>query len=673
MDIGSSYGGYSVLTDHILDAIFAGLDLVFKARWVAPLVILPIMVCAALALWWRAASIAKPFLQAARSRTIVLRRALGADSDPTTERNAFANNFGEISAAMGEVTLGSVDLVRAWHEFHESLVDETETPIRNTTRPSNYFGRAILRNKDLIFWSNTFVGLGLILTFFGIVVALNSTAHGMRAGATIQESQGALRDLLLIASAKFFSSIAGLGASLILRFAEHGLTKKCAREVHAICDLLERGLLYVPPQLLAVRQLDELKRQSTQLEKFNTDLALSIGEQVGEKFQSVMAPMQGSLATLSSSMEQMSDRMSERLEEGVGKAIETATNGELRALGHTLEALRSQLEGLSTHVQGSGEEAAKQIRAAGSDFAQAAQDIREAFSGLTGQVGEMGRSLAEDTATARNRQAELLDSTMAGLEAANARTADVMAQAAESLRSAGVSVAGELQQQMSTAMTDAAKQAETVIRTAIAESSVAFAESGRALINSVELAATRISALAAAIEKSERNASGAAEAFQSSADGARSAATAMSEAAGGFATAASPVATAAKAFQDAAGRIESSLGQSEKAAAEALEAMTKLADEIGETQEAAEDAWTSYRARFDGVDVALEKTLGQMVSTLAGSMNEFRTFAQNVDTEMAKAVGRLAQSMALIEENSDSIAQLAEAMRERDPPKEPAK
>jgi Sec-independent protein translocase protein TatA len=652
--------------DLILNELFALLELVFKNRYVAPLILLPAMLLAASGIWLYASYRSRPFIASAKARVAVLRKALGEESEPAAERNHFAGAFGDISAAMGRMTRGADSLVRAWHEFHESIVDETETPVRNTTRPSAFFMRATPRQRDLIFWSNTFIGLGLILTFLGIVVALNATSDGMREGASATESQEALRDLLTVASVKFFTSIGGLVAGLMLRFAEHGLSKKCEREVLAICDLLERGLLYISPQVLAVLQLSELKRQSTQLEKFNTDLAMSIGEQVGQQFQSVMSPMKSSLGALNTNMEAMSDRLSERLGEGVGKAIESATNGELRALGQTLEALRSQLEGLSQHVQGSGEDAARQIRAAGADFAQAASDIREAFSGLTGQVGEMGRAIATDTDIARTRQAELLTSTIAGLEAANAKTADVMSQAADALRGAGVSVAGDLQERMGAAMTDAAKQAESVIRTAINESGAAFAESGKAIIEAVELAASRISALAAAIEKSERNASNAAEAFQTSADGARSAAGAMSEAAGGFAVAASPVATAAKSFQDAAARIAATLDQSERAAAEALKEMTNLSQQIRNTQETAEEAWASYRARFEGVDLSLEKTLGHMVSTLGDSMSEFRKFAQDVDTEMGRAISRLANSMSIIEENADSIAQFAEALRSHD-------
>lgn len=655
-------GGQLIDPNVILTVMFDGLEIVFKNSWVAPLVLLPVMVLWALFFWLRASFRSRPFINAAKARVSALRQALGNETDPANERNAFAENFADVTTAMGKLERGAEPLVRSWHEFHESIVDETETPVRNTTRPMAFFLREIPKHKDLIFWSNTFVGIGLVLTFLGIVVALHSTAEGMRDGATAKESQAALRALLAIASVKFFTSIAGLLASLLLRFAEYKLSRKCERDVLTICDLLERGLLYVSPQVLAVHQLNELKRQSTQLEKFNTDLAMSIGEQVGQHFQSAMSPMQSSLSALNTNMEMMSDRLSERLGEGVGKAIESATNGELRALGDTLESLRQQLQGLSQHVQGSGEDAAKQIRAAGLDFAQAAADIREAFTGLTGQVGDIGRSITATTNATNEKQDALLNATLANFETTNIRTSEVMSQAVNALRDAGTSVASELQERMGSAMTEAAHTAEGIVRTAIEESGVAFAESGKAIVEAVDFAANKISALASAIEKSERAAAGSAVAFQSSADGANTAARAMSEAANGFATAASPVATAAKSFQDAAGRISTSVDQSERASIEALKAMTALTTEITDTQDSARNAWEDYRIRFDGVDQSLGKTFEQMTSTLSDSMNEFRKFAQEVDSEMARAIGRLSSSMSIIQESTETLVEFVDVM-----------
>ncbi|WP_157138879.1 anti-phage ZorAB system protein ZorA [Asticcacaulis biprosthecium] len=590
---------------------------------------------------------------------------MGDQSDPEAARNAFANAFGEVSQAMNDRAPGAEPLVRAWQEFHKTIVDETKNPILNTARPSAFFVRVIPQPRELIFWSNTFVGIGLILTFIGIVVALHTASEGMVADSTVKQQQAALQGLLNVAAAKFFSSIAGLAASLMLRFAENNMTRRLNTEVNRLCDLLEKGLMYVPAQLLAVQQLDELKRQSTQLEKFNTDLALSIGEQVGQQFQAVMSPMQASLGALHTSIDSMSESLSKSLGDGVGKAIEGAASGQLGELAKTLANLGEQLAGLSEHVQGSGEDAARQIRAAGADFAQAAQDIREAFSGLTSQVGEIGAAITQDADAARKQQADLLQLTMAGFEAANQQTQAAMAGAVQSLQDAGTKVAGDLQAQMGDAMTSAAKEAQALVRAAIEDSSKSFADAGKSISDAVESAALRIAALATAIEKSERHASSTAEAFMNTADGARSAASSMADAAGGFATAATPVANAAKALQEAATRIAAKLDESEKSAVEALKSMQELVDGIEETQASATEAWTSYRSRFDGVDKSLEGVLNEMKEQLSNSMKTFETFSQAFDAEMGKAVSRLGGVLEPLKENSEAIAELADELKKQ--------
>ncbi|MDP1601841.1 MAG: hypothetical protein Q8M03_01080, partial [Legionella sp.] len=97
------------------------------------------------------------------------------------------------------------------------------------------------------------------LTFIGIVVALNTAGAGMEGGT--QETQFALQELLAVAGAKFFASIAGLIASIVLRFADAHYQRKLRGKVERISSLLERGMLYVPAQLLASQQLEELRRQ----------------------------------------------------------------------------------------------------------------------------------------------------------------------------------------------------------------------------------------------------------------------------------------------------------------------------------------------------------------------------------------------------------------------------
>ncbi len=63
--------------------------------------------------------------------------------------------------------------------------------------------------------ADTFVGVGLIFTFMGLVAALGSAAETIATGA--DNSQAALLGLLGAASVKFFTSIAGIGGAVVMR------------------------------------------------------------------------------------------------------------------------------------------------------------------------------------------------------------------------------------------------------------------------------------------------------------------------------------------------------------------------------------------------------------------------------------------------------------------------
>ena len=448
----------------ILRAMLSAVGLVYSIPWVAPFVLLPILLLAAAYLVLRAQGRTKPFIYAARARVVALRAALGDDPDPVAERAAFSRNYPDVESALNATGPGSEGLVPAWREFHETLIDETSSPIRNTNRPSAYFQRAAPRQTDLVFWSNVFVGVGLILTFFGLVVALNTAAQGMQ--GDVAHSKEALTQLLVVAGAKFFTSIAGLLASLMLRFAEHRLSRATYAQTEEICALLERGMLYIPPQRLASEQLDVLREQRDELKTFNSDLALQIGERVGAQFQQVMAPVNASLATLNDSMNMMSEGMGQ----SAAKAIAEASGGELRALGQTLGALGERLDTLSATVGSSGDEAARQIRAAGEDFARAAADIRAAFQTLVERVDGLGAKLADQGDAAAKVQEQALSRLQEGILETLNRSNEALVEAVTALRSAGGEAAEAMQRELGTALAAGVAESQRTFRAVIEES-----------------------------------------------------------------------------------------------------------------------------------------------------------------------------------------------------------
>lgn len=651
--------------DAIVDWLFGILDPIFSQRYVAPVIILPAMLLVAAFLIAHAGTRARPFYKAADRRIRALTAAIGASGDHVQERTDFAASFADVSAVLRTPQRGAEPLIRAWNEFDESIIDAKSSPIRNTSRPQVFFARAIPQVGHLAFWSNVFVGVGLLLTFIGIVVALNTAGAGMESG-TQEDTQIALQELLAVAGAKFFASIAGLIASIVLRFADAHYQRKLRGKVERIGALLERGLLYVPPQLLASQQLDELRRQSAELGRFHTDLAGSIGAEIARRFEGAMAPVSTSLGALSERLGDFTDRVGAGLGRGAAEAVSAAASGELRALGKTLEGIGGQLDRAGQSVNGSGEDVARQIRLAGEDFASAARDIREAFASLRSDVDGVGRSLIERNETMAAAQSSTLEAALAAFNASQADSAEALSDAAQRLGEAGNETARSMQASLAATFRTSLDEIQGVLRTSIVEAGTGFGRAGAELSASVRTAVDRIAELAASIDRSREGADGLAAAFKGTAAESAGAAGSLAAAAAGFAAAAEPVVQSAQALGLVSDRLAATAAEQTRAGAEAFESLKALAAGIRATEEAAAEAWRDYRTRFEGVDQNLAHTLDRMGGALADALQQLRDFAGKIDQELAAAVLRLATPLDAIQESGEAIRRFAASVRSPD-------
>jgi methyl-accepting chemotaxis protein len=645
------------ILEKILDLFLGVLDFAYGERWVAPFVLLPIMFAAAFVVRQRAKKRVVPYLSAAQERIDALQSALGTDPDPDAERRTFAENYIEVSGAMGAEQEGAHNLVQAWREFQESMVDESASPVRNTNRPSAFFNRATPKLTVLHFASNIFVGVGLILTFLGLIVALDTAAQNM--GEDIAAAKLSLEHLLTVAGAKFFTSVAGLGASIWLRFTEYNLSKKIRRDTDLICGLLERGLLYVSPQRLAVEQLDVLREQRDQLKFFNTDVALQLSERIGAQFTQAIAPVAASLTELNDNM----TSVTQGIGAGAREAIEKVSGEQLRGLSETLGELRGKLDAIGQSVGNSGTDAANQIRLAGEDFSKAASDIREAFDRLAGQVDGMGTRITEQSDAAQAAQQKALSDILAGIEDAQARSNTMLTTMLTTLQTAGSEAAGSIRQEVEKTLKSGVEASGETFRKAIEASSGELRDTTKKLSDAVGEAAQQVERASVGFSQSGEKAAQTAEAMRNVTDSARTVATSMSDAAQGFASAAGPVAEAARSVNQAASRVADTVEADRAAAIAALTEMRSLADSIRSTQQSAETAWSDYRARFEGVDQALSKATEKLAETLGDSLTQFRKFAQETDREMAAAVSRLSNTLTQIEEYAESLDDFVEETR----------
>lgn len=650
--------------NNLLDIILGVLNLVYGERWVAPFILLPAMLFAAAYVHYKAAAIAKPYLSAAAYRVQALKDALGKDNDPVAERASFAQNYIDTSAKMNEEGEGAYGLVLAWREFQEAMVDETTSPIRNTNRPTAFFNRAAPKQTMLTFASNIFVGVGLILTFLGLIVALNTAAKGM-SGQDVNVAKESLQHLLVVAGAKFFTSVAGLGASIWLRFAEHGLSKRVRYETDLLCELLERGLLYVSPQRLAVEQLEVMQEQRDQLKFFNTDVALQLSERIGAQFTQAIAPVAASLSTLNDNMASVTQGIGA----GAREAIEKVSGDQLRGLSDTLNELRSRLDQIGTAVNSSGDDAAQKIRLAGEDFAAAAKDIREAFAGLTTQVDTIGKDMTSRGEAANEAQNKALEKILGSIEDAQTKSVGMVSEILEALKKGGIETADRMREEVGNTLKVGVEASQETFRIAIAESGQALKYTAASLSRAVGEAATQVERAAVGLSRTGDGAERTADAIRSVTDNARLVASSLGEASTGFSQAAAPVAEAARSVNQATTQLTKTITEERAAGVQALSEMKGLAEDVRATHSAAAGAWQDYRARFEGVDRSLADATDKLAQTLADSLTQFRDFAQKVDREMASAVGRLGNTMTQIEEYAEALDEFVEHSRSS---KEPA-
>lgn len=641
----------------VLNFILELLERLYGKPWIAFCFFIVMFVIAGFIEFRKRREVA-PYLKAAKARVAALRSAIGDSSEAVAEREAFSRNYLDVAEALNTGGAGATGLVQAWREFHESIIDENASPIRNTNRPSVYFHRAAPRLTDLAFASNVFVAAGLILTFVGLVVALHTAAANLN---DPQKAKEALTLLLTVASAKFLTSIGGIGASLRLRIVEHRLARKIHGETESICELLERGLLYVPPQRLAVEQLEELKEQTAQLKFFNQDVAFQLADRINAGVTQAFAPMASSLSALNENMTAVT--------QGIGseaaKAIKDVSGQQLQGLSDTLAGLTQKLDALTASVGQSGDHAAQQIRAAGADFAQAATDIREAFDRLVANVDGMGTKLAEQGESVARNQEQTLARVLEGLETAQARSAEAIAEAVKALQEASTQAAGSMQEEVGKALADGVAESQRTFGLALDAAGAPIKEAAAELTRAVGDAAATVQKASDSFSRSSDSAARTAEAMEGVTGQAKFAANAISDSMKGFATAAAPVAQAAQAVNEAASSIARAIEANRSSNESVVEGLTELMEGIRETQDAAETAWREYRARFEGVDKALAQTAEKLGETLGDSFDEFRRFAQSFDSEMSAAVQKLSSGLTAIEEYAGSLDEFVDENRKQ--------
>lgn len=576
------------------------------------------------------------------------------------------------------LTLNSL-IGHAWKEFDETLL-KNESPdagvIGNTIRPQSFINFSLVRErltglKILGSISGYFIGVGLLLTFIGIVLALG------RAGAAVGKDSGqmqqAVGDLLQIASFKFATSIAGLGVSLVFAIVARFIVIWIEGGLSRLCEVVESKLKYTAPQSITAEMNEVGKEQRDQLKEINSDRYFSrLANSVAPLIETAMGR---AMAPVTFSIDEAIGRLSATSQSGVGELIEKfsasvqgSAGTELRQLGEALGRMQETLNQTQRGLQGTGE-----------DFARRMSEAAENLNRLVAGAGERLEGGAEQSRTALT---EVVDALRATFDRANIQLDTDLSNAAtgasSKIEGAMSRVMERLDSQLGEFMSgirdfqssSASSLTETRQHVAEAQSQAAAAigaagsDAAKALETGVTSALARISEEMERFETAMRSGATAyasqASAIGDAASRTRLVADAFAETADQVRGAAAPLVQIGERLSLASTQMNQAIAQSTAELTRANAGSAELASALTAQIETLGTLWAGYKEQFDRVDEALANAVEQLAGATEQQAERLTSFVREMDADLTKISQTLRQGIGDIAENTDDFTAAAE-------------
>lgn len=202
-----------------------------------------------------------------------LRRALGERWNQLSGLDLRRLDKGQFEAVDRVFTHSDVTVLAAgWSHYRSLLTVQADGRLATSIRAADAFDHLDEPARTLEWWANILVAAGLAVTFLGIVAALSEATATLGQGGS-SAAEGALMGLLAIAATKFWTSIAGVLGSIILRVTARFWRKAVETDARQVFTLLDNAVVFMPPEKALLEQLRSLNRIETALSSRAVDEA----------------------------------------------------------------------------------------------------------------------------------------------------------------------------------------------------------------------------------------------------------------------------------------------------------------------------------------------------------------------------------------------------------------
>jgi methyl-accepting chemotaxis protein len=607
----------------------------------------------------------------------------------------------EFAAAMPRVErlmLSSRYLRHSWQKFRETLIEPIPTDdralsaIHNTARPQEYFNTSEAGLRFPIYRAipNLLVGIGLLLTFLGLVSALFFTTTAIKDAAAnittnqdaLTASQNALRDLLYAASFKFYTSIAGLGGSIILTLVIRYGIAAIESNFDALSSALEAKLSFVTPASIAFKHYLESKEQTRNLRLFNTEVAISVGKRIEEALASSLPTyLAQAMEPIGKRLDEVANKLTSMNEGAIGEMagsfadrLQGATAEQMQGLASTLNGLKNSLEQMNRSVSESGSSLSENVARSNQEMCDAVIAMTSALNDMTSKA-ERG---VDDSRLAMNQQLEaaaktfeavsqnissMLNETLGrmsiGSQEASSRLAAELTTATGNFRMVSEQLAGGIQEAVVALtrglvsetsaiggrITDATLHAGEESRAKIVEAGASVAQTvskmGQQLNDIVDRLQDGLVGTVREMQSIERGIGQHVIAIGQLSRATQETEGAMSNSARSMREAGQPLAESSRLIADASSRISDAAKHSEQSIVGAQVEIQNISQLLHATLERTAQQWEAYERRFKDVDESLEVVLNRIIGSVQENLEALRGFVERMDEKLSSAIDRL--------------------------------
>lgn len=519
-----------------------------------------------------------------------------------------------------------------WVQYSRSLRRSAHANERDilhaTSRPSAYINLPSLRDnvpslKMMTAIPGYFVGLGLLMTFVGLVLALSKAGQAV-AGSDAQAMQVATRELLQAATFKFATSIAGLFASIVLSILGRLATQSLESALHDLNKSIEDKVQFDSAANLTATLRDFADEQLTQLKELNSAaFAQRLGEQMGVPLGNIGDQLQAAAATSAE----------------MAKSLSVLSSPEFAAsLGSTM----------APHLE-------KAIKTGMDDVARAVDDASQRSSGDTS--ARTDALLEKLTKTFTERTDGEMQAVATTLEATRKSLAEMINRISQT----GSAFEGAMRATAETLRDHARSAAEEGARQSIEGTKGALDSMTAAADHMVDSLGSAISKLEAALSRAAFESEAHASAISQAAKGSLDTADAFQSTAAIMRESANPIAGATDRLAATLSTTVSTLDQVRASITQEADAATTLAATLAEHNVALAETWEKYGRHLANLDQSLSESIQKIATAFQDQRQSVTSHVKEIDKGFADAIDRLGGAIREMGDASEAIADQIEA------------